>query len=410
MDLGKVGERVRRAREASRYTQRELAPLAGLSQPTLARIEAGTRSRVTLAELDRIAEVLEVSLRELTQGSSVRSRVVVAARMADVDEATREAALGAVVDLLVLDDRMDRAGASRVGTDEAGRRDGLTTAPVDLPDSALPPEDQGARLAKAVRDRLDLAGAPITDAAELLERLTGADTAVLDLPEGVDGFSVADPERGVLVVALATSSSPERQRFTSCHELGHVLFGDCAEAHRTDGDCTPKERRCDAFARHLLAPTDGIAAWLRPLEGGGSGAAAVPEPDLRTCALLARHFRVSLPVVLFQLRAMGLLTTARVQALRGQTGAQLAQRFGWGPQYLAERDAALRPKPPRRILERAVQAYTEGRVGVRVVARLAGEGVGEVQARLDDAGLTPAPQQVRRAAVSDLLARAQHKG
>lgn len=400
VDLRAIGDRVRRAREASGRTQRELAAATGFSQASIARLELGVRTTVELRELDRIASALDIPLRELTRGNPVRDRMRVAARIAEADVGTREAALQAVAEILELDERIERAGVE----DDPPRRPGVTLP--DTPDPTLPPEEQGLRLATVLRRSLDLAGAPITDAAELVEHVTGADTATLPLPDGIAGFSATDPERGVVLVALATSPTPERQRFTCCHELGHLLFGDCVEIHRADGKRTPAEQRCDAFARHLLAPRDGIEAWLR--------AFAVPsgqpvELDLRVCALLARHFRVSLPVMLIQLRNMGLLTDAEVESLKGPTGAALAQRYGWGPQYQAEREMALRPRPPRRILERATKAYAEGRVGLRVVARLAGEKVAATEARLAEAGVTAPPQPVRRSAVDDLLARARPK-
>jgi Zn-dependent peptidase ImmA (M78 family) len=253
---------------------------------------------------------------------------------------------------------------------------------------------------------LGLGAAPIADVDELIEHLTGVDTAVLRLPQTVDGFTATDPARDTTLIAVRACDVPERQRFTFAHELGHLLQGDGTEVHELGGARTPAEQRCDAFARHLLAPLDGIRTWLGP-----DGPASVTEDDRstdeRTAALLARHFRVSFPVMLIQLECLNLISTARKEALKGPTGAELSQRYGWGPAYEQEIDASRTVRPPRRILERAVLAYRGQRIGVRVLAMLEGRGVDETQAALRDAGLVPEVRTAGRADVTRLAARAR---
>jgi Zn-dependent peptidase ImmA (M78 family)/transcriptional regulator with XRE-family HTH domain len=401
MDLQAVGERVRRERERAALNQRELAGRAGLSQPTLARIELGIRSRLTIAELDRIATALEVPLRELTSGSPVRQRLRVVARMTTVADEVREAALGRAADILVLDDRLDRLGVGVAA--EASRFQ--QTIELPSPDPAESPERQGGRFAEAVRLALDLGGAPLVDAAELAERLMGVDTALVDFPDGVDGFTLIDPARGAILIVLSTKAVTERQRFTLAHEVGHLLFGDGAEEHQLDGARTPAEKRCDAFARHLLAPQEGIRAWLG-LDGPAEQRGEVNVNE-RLCALLSRHFGVSLPVILIQLERMGLLSREQTEQLRGPTGAQLAQRYGWGRQYDREQEVGRTTRPPRRVLERAITAYHDGKLGVRVIAALEGRDPVEMEAALVEAGIVPATAPVRRADVDRLLARSR---
>jgi len=63
-----IGERVRALREERALTQAALARLAGTSQSSLARIEAGERS-ATLGSLVKIADALRLTLAELlTEG------------------------------------------------------------------------------------------------------------------------------------------------------------------------------------------------------------------------------------------------------------------------------------------------------------------------------------------------------
>ncbi|MEU4231930.1 helix-turn-helix domain-containing protein [Nonomuraea sp. NPDC026600] len=391
MELLHVGRRVRQARESAGLNQRELAQAVGLSQPTLARIELGTRSSLTIAELDRIATTLDIPLGDLTSGSPVRDRIRIAARITEDDANLREGAIQQAVSILILDDRLDRL---------VGKRPSRTARPVMSPpsfDPNTPAEEQGRAMANAVRLGLDLGGAPLADPAETAEWLTGADTAVLDFPSGIDGFTLTDPARDVTLIAVSAKNVSERQRFTFAHELGHLLFGDGGHCDTVDARRTPAEKRCDAFARHLLAPQSGIRAWLSPDD----------QPDERSCALLSHHFGASLMVILLQLERMGLLTRDQVEAMRGLTGARLARRYGWSRHYEREQEISRTRRPPRRILERATTAYGDGRLGVRILAGLEGRDPVETEAALADAGITPPHGPVRHADLNRLLRRAQ---
>ncbi|MEU2247490.1 XRE family transcriptional regulator [Streptomyces sp. NPDC019224] len=393
MDLVRVGERIRRERERAGLNQRDLARRAQLSQPTLTRIETGARANVTLAELDRLAVALDIPVRLLTSGDPVRERVQIAARTDEVTAAEREEALRRTLEVLELDARLDKLGTN---TTQQRKPQGR----LQIPDEQLPGEEQASELAERVRAALHLGCAPIADVDELIEQLTGVDTAVLRLPKGAEGFTATDPARDTTLIAVRACDVPERQRFSFAHELGHLLWNDGAQVHALNDGRTPGERRCDAFARNLLAPREGIRSWLsaeRFPEGG--------RMDERTAALLARHFRVSFPVILIQLEEMSLVTTEEKNGLRGPTGAQLAHRYGWGPAYEQEKDAAQAVRAPRRILERAVDAYRQNLLGVRALAMLEGCKPEEAEARLTEAGIVPDPPTPRRANLSRLVAR-----
>ncbi|MFE5190298.1 helix-turn-helix domain-containing protein [Streptomyces sp. NPDC056628] len=393
MDLVLVGERIRCERERAGLNQRQLASRAQLSQSTLTRIENGARATVTLAELDRLAVALDIPVRLLTSGDPVRGRVRIAARINEVVAAEREEALRRTLEVLELDARLDKLGPVTV-------RHRKIDGSLSVPDEDLPREEQGRVLAQRVRELLHLGCAPIADVDELIEQLTGVDTAVLRLPKTTEGFTATDPERDITLIAVRACDVPERQRFSFAHELGHLLWNDGAEVHQLDGKRTPGEKRCDAFARHLLAPEEGIAAWLSAEE--------LPEKgvmDERTAALLARHFRVSFMVILIQLESMSLITKEQKTGLKGPTGAQLAQQYGWGPAYQQERESAKAVRAPRRILERAVEAYRQNHIGVRALAMLEDSKPEEVETRLKDAGIVPNPPAPRRADLSRLVAR-----
>ena len=121
-------------------------------------------------------------------------------------------------------------------------------------------------------------------------------------------------------------------------------------------------------------------------------------------ALLARHFGASPDVTRIQLDRMDLLHSDLGDSpLR--TGRRWAYQYGWGPQYDACQAAATQPRVPRRILDRAMAAYRDGRLGIAALARLQDRSAPELELALTEAGVT-VKRVIRRADVAALVARA----
>ena len=112
-----------------------------------------------------------------------------------------------------------------------------------------------------MRKDLGLGIAPIADLPDVLEQLTGVDVGSAPMPEGVSGVCATDPVRTTSLVLVDSNEVADRQRFTLAHELGHLLFGDRAHVDIIEGRRPALEVRCDEFARNLLIPVDGVAAW-----------------------------------------------------------------------------------------------------------------------------------------------------
>ncbi|MFE5033177.1 helix-turn-helix domain-containing protein [Streptomyces sp. NPDC056683] len=389
-ELEEVGRHIQRERARAGLNQRNLAEHAGLSQPTLHRIEQGARAALSVTELDRIARALDVPVRYLLQGNPVADRVRVAPRTAreatqeDLDEARRM-----VVDLLALDDRLTESAAPhRTPTPQ---RDSGRSAPV------TDAEGQGRTAAAALRTRLGLGIAPLVDLPELLETATHLDAGAVSIPSTVSGISAQDPARGVAVALVNICDVPERQRFSYAHELGHVVLDDGVAVDHLRGGRSPQEIRCDAFARHFLAPLEGVRQeWQRTATTCAPTADDGSVDPLRRLAQVARHYRVSLSVARIQCARLGIGLSPECQNAL-PTNREAAWRFGWGPEYEAEVKAAQQISPPRRILERAVQAYAAGSIGLKPLARLLCMDVQDAEAQLEGAGIRPpAAPQVRR--------------
>jgi transcriptional regulator with XRE-family HTH domain len=387
IDLALVGDRARAARERFGLTQRDVEAASRVSQSMVHRIEIGKRTTATLEDFDRLAQAVGIGLEELLYGSPVEARVLAAARAGEGTDAAVRSATRLGVELLMLDDRLDVA--------VTGLRQEAKRPELGIPGSGTA-QEQGRTAARAVRDALRLGEAPIADVAGVIEDLTGTDVGTAALPAGVSGVCVTDPERATSVILVDSTHMAERQRFSLAHELGHLLFGTSTHVDAASTERTPQEIVCDEFARHLIIPESGIRAWL-----SANCAGAVDE---RAMALLARHFGASPDVIRIQLDRMNLLPGGYGDSPL-PTGRRWAYQYGWGPQYDACQAAAAQPRVPRRILDRAMAAYRDGRLGITALARLQDRTVPELELALTEAGVT-VKRVIRRADVTALVAQA----
>jgi hypothetical protein len=122
-------------------------------------------------------------------------------------------------------------------------------------------------------------------------------------------------------------------------------------------------------------------------------------------ALLARHFGASPDVTRIQLDRMGLLS-GRLRDAGLPSGRRWAYRYGWGPQFDSDQAAAGQPRVPRRLLDRSVEAYRHGKLGIADLAKRQDRPVAQLEQALTEAGVFAKPV-VRRADVDALVARAE---
>ncbi|MHA3722690.1 ImmA/IrrE family metallo-endopeptidase [Leucobacter sp. HY1910] len=243
-------------------------------------------------------------------------------------------------------------------------------------------ELEGQQKAATFRHDNDLGMSPIRDVQELIEGLLGIDVAVMTMPGDLDAVMRRDPESGRVLIGVGTSRSPERQRFTTAHELGHVLFGEFRDEVANGLHRDAAEQRADSFARHLLAPQQGVRRLVEKI------------PDELTMfakiSAIVRHFGVSPYVAAIQLRDIEVLTVEEFDAVKAKPASWYARRFGWA----AERESlvvdALREQAPQRITTNAIEAYLLGQLSLRQLARVHGvNDVDEFERELVGEGIVP---------------------
>ncbi|MFX1821945.1 ImmA/IrrE family metallo-endopeptidase [Pseudarthrobacter sp. CC4] len=226
---------------------------------------------------------------------------------------------------------------------------------------------------------------PIADLHELIGLVApGVDVAILEMPEGMDGMVVTDPVRGKSIIGVATTGIPERQRSSLGHELGHIVFADYEAGLRHDpSERTPEEIRADTFARHLLAPIQGLSAFLEDLS------AERGEVSVRHLSSVVRHFQVSPAFALIQMQSDGWITLTQKSDWWRETAQGLALRYGWIGDYRAMAAESRTPRPPQRLIENTTEGYIRNLVSVQGLAALSGVDPDQQLSELEEAGIIP---------------------
>ncbi|MGY1825795.1 MULTISPECIES: ImmA/IrrE family metallo-endopeptidase [unclassified Blastococcus] len=216
--------------------------------------------------------------------------------------------------------------------------------------------------AEAFRLKHDLGTRPLGDLFELAHTALDSDALAMDAGDAEHGLSMLDPVTDRVVIVVATTRHPMRQRSSLAHEMGHVVGGDLNAADApVPGARTPAEIQADAFARHLLLPV----AALRDRFGTAARKAGIGDGDL---AAVVQEFEASPAMAAIQFKQARLIDPDTCAAWMALSAPSLAARYGWLSQYQALALGSMRPRAPQQLMRRAVEGYHQGAVGIAEVA------------------------------------------
>ena len=116
--------------------------------------------------------------------------------------------------------------------------------------------------AMRLRDEWHLGHDAIGNVQDVLEE-HGIKVICTEAPGGFDGVSGIVNGKAYIVVLNKNQIHVERRRFTTMHELGHLLFDKRFSPNLT---LREKEKLCDAFANEMLLPSTVVKTIFSPGE------------------------------------------------------------------------------------------------------------------------------------------------
>ena len=164
-----------------------------------------------------------------------------------------------------------------------------------------------------------------------------------ELGEGESGYTITKPN-GKHVITVNSLETEERQRFTICHEIAHIVLA-LESSHEEVPSWSyakrhPNEIACDTFAAELLMP---YQQWL--------SLAPKEEPSLELIQRMAALFSTSFPAAASRFASLSDIPCAFVTMERG------AVRYAARSTSLRQAGAWISPKsaiPVGSVLQAAV--------------------------------------------------------
>jgi len=295
----RIGERIRRLREAAGLSQTALAEVLGITRQTLARMERG-EVPIDSEALFRLATHLECPVSHFYEERDT-GEIRLALR-ADHPE---------LLDARLLNRLLERLAAIADLEVAAGLEIQHGLPPTEPMEGASERELAIVQeVAQEERGRLGLGPVvPVSDPVALLESL---DVRVIPFqlaPDGeqglLSGFSAFSESLGAgIFLNNHPALSVEHQVFSLMHEYAHLIFHrrsyqPSSAPYRTRGRSTsPAEKIANLFAGHMLVPPAGLRRFVGSL-------GVVTLTDIFE---IKRIYRVSFATVLTRLQQDGLVS------------------------------------------------------------------------------------------------------
>ncbi|ROQ16081.1 Zn-dependent peptidase ImmA (M78 family) [Rathayibacter sp. PhB93] len=232
------------AREAQGWNQTHLAQLLGITQGYLSKVENGN-VEVPSDLLNRLADTLDCppSLFSFSGGTTnIEVTCLHHRRRASTMSAPTKKRIEALAKLTRISVEQLMSGLELGNTTSISRPSEESTNPVAA--------------ARNARNSFGIPHGPINNVIEIVER---AGVLVVHRALGTAAQDAVStwPANGRPMMLVNSGLSPDRQRFTIAHELGHLIM------HGAPGD--EQEHEANVFASEFLAPADDIRDDLADL-------------------------------------------------------------------------------------------------------------------------------------------------
>lgn len=323
-----LGKRICEFRKKFGNTQDDLAEWLGLSRASVAQMELGNRD-VDSVELERIADFFGCDPLAFFKDEPVPVDAISILFRAntDLEESTElrqcvSWCLKLGREVLNLRDILDI---------EVDANSGILYE-LSTPRNKWDAVEQGNRIAKQERRRLELGHLPVTDLVKLIES-QGICTGQHVMPEDVSGFTILDRAGGSFIF-INRENPGVRKRFSFAHEYGHVIMDSdrSVSVSRLSKSSDLLEVRANAFAACFLVPEEGCHEMIRKLGKGapsreevsvydGEDSLTIQKRNTRSeqsiqlydTARMAFYFGVSIRSMLYRLKNLDYLTKCELE-------------------------------------------------------------------------------------------------
>ncbi len=174
-------------------------------------------------------------------------------------------------------------------------KDKHSTPQIDSDELSTP--SQMRELAYNLREKWQLGLDAIGNVQDILEA-HGIKIICTDAPLGFDGVSGVINEKDYIVVLNKRQAHVERRRFTTMHELGHLLFNKHFSSTLT---LREKEKLCDAFASEMLLPSTILQSTFVPGE-------KISTSEVRQLQLV---YGISFDAIMHKLNELGIINNSK---------------------------------------------------------------------------------------------------
>lgn len=284
-------------REAKGWSQQQLAEAAGVSQAFISKVESGLVD-LQGENLQAVSTALECLAQLLTDDTPIQGLEVTCLhhrrRHSKIPAATKRR-IEAVTHL------------TRISVE--GLLNGIEIIPeahlerLDIDEYCGDPEE----IARALRVHWRVPAGPIPSVVKLLEAV-GVIVVVRDLgTKAQDAVSTWPHDADRPPMMLINAGLPaDRQRFTTCHELGHLVM------HRLPGE--DQEKQADVFAAEFLAPGEDIRPDL----------AGLTTRDFPRLMELKAKWGISIAALIRRAKDLDIISDRQYKEFQIQLG-----RMGW---------------------------------------------------------------------------------
>lgn len=155
-------------------------------------------------------------------------------------------------------------------------------------------------MARQIRQEWNLGIDAIGNVQDVLES-KGVKVISTEAPEGFDGVSGVVNDIHFIVVLNSMQKHIERRRFTTMHELGHLLYN-----NRFSSELTPRDREklCDSFASEMLLPTETLRQTFKPGE-------KLSTSELRQLQIV---YGISIDAIMHKLHEIGIVSDSKYRS------------------------------------------------------------------------------------------------